>query len=67
MGGLGPMLGQHGHFALYAEEKIPALEDDGKFSSNVRTVNVGPQNDAVAHLDGNIPLDVDWVLISRTS
>ncbi len=23
MGGLGPMLGQHGHFALYAEEKIP--------------------------------------------
>ena len=21
--GLGPMLGQHGHFALYAEEKIP--------------------------------------------
>jgi len=23
MGGLGPMLGQHGHFALYAPEKIP--------------------------------------------
>src|SRR5450631_421065 len=23
MGGLGPMLGQHGHFALYAQEKIP--------------------------------------------
>jgi GST-like protein len=23
MGGLGPMLGQHGHFALYAAEKIP--------------------------------------------
>ncbi len=23
MGGLGPMLGQHGHFALYAVEKIP--------------------------------------------
>jgi GST-like protein len=23
MGGLGPMLGQHGHFLLYAEEKIP--------------------------------------------
>ncbi len=23
MGGLGPMLGQHGHFALYATEKIP--------------------------------------------
>src|ERR1700754_1922882 len=23
MGGLGPMLGQHGHFALYAIEKIP--------------------------------------------
>src|SRR5712691_6736177 len=23
MSGLGPMLGQHGHFALYAEEKIP--------------------------------------------
>ena len=23
MGHLGPMLGQHGHFALYAEEKIP--------------------------------------------
>ena len=23
MGGLGPMLGQHGHFALYAEEKHP--------------------------------------------
>ena len=27
MGGLGPMLGQHGHFKLYASEKIPyALE-----------------------------------------
>ncbi|MCX5738858.1 MAG: glutathione S-transferase N-terminal domain-containing protein, partial [Proteobacteria bacterium] len=23
MGGLGPMLGQHGHFALYAKDKIP--------------------------------------------
>ena len=23
MSGLGPMLGQHGHFALYAQEKIP--------------------------------------------
>jgi GST-like protein len=23
MGGLGPMLGQHGHFALYAPENIP--------------------------------------------
>lgn len=23
VGGLGPMLGQHGHFALYAAEKIP--------------------------------------------
>jgi len=23
VGGLGPMLGQHGHFALYAQEKIP--------------------------------------------
>src|SRR5438046_9343771 len=23
MGGLGPRLGQHGHFALYAPEKIP--------------------------------------------
>src|SRR3954470_3667135 len=23
MGGLGPMLGQHGHFALYAQQKIP--------------------------------------------
>jgi len=23
MGGLGPMLGQHGHFKLYAQEKIP--------------------------------------------
>ena len=23
MSGLGPMLGQHGHFALYAPEKIP--------------------------------------------
>src|SRR5258708_6685541 len=23
MGGLGPMLGQHGHFAVYAKEKIP--------------------------------------------
>lgn len=23
MGGLGPMLGQHGHFRLYAEEKLP--------------------------------------------
>jgi GST-like protein len=23
MGGLGPMLGQHGHFKLYAAEKIP--------------------------------------------
>ena len=23
MGGLGPMLGQHGHFKLYATEKIP--------------------------------------------
>ena len=23
MGVLGPMLGQHGHFALYAQEKIP--------------------------------------------
>jgi len=23
VGGLGPMLGQHGHFALYAQEKLP--------------------------------------------
>ena len=27
MGGLGPMLGQHGHFALYASEKIPYAID----------------------------------------
>ena len=27
MGGLGPMLGQHGHFALYAPEKIPYAID----------------------------------------
>jgi hypothetical protein len=25
MGRLGPMLGQHGHFALYAKDKIAAL------------------------------------------
>src|SRR5260370_40171419 len=29
MGGVGPMLGQHGHFALYAAEKIPyAIQRD---------------------------------------
>ena len=27
MGGLGPMLGQHGHFLLYAGEKIPYAID----------------------------------------
>jgi len=27
MGGLGPMLGQHGHFALYAADKIPYAID----------------------------------------
>jgi GST-like protein len=27
MGGLGPMLGQHGHFHLYASEKIPYAID----------------------------------------
>jgi GST-like protein len=27
VGGLGPMLGQHGHFALYAPEKIPYAVD----------------------------------------
>jgi GST-like protein len=27
MGGLGPMLGQHGHFALYAPEKLPYAID----------------------------------------
>lgn len=27
VGGLGPMLGQHGHFRLYAEEKIPYAID----------------------------------------
>ena len=27
MGGLGPMLGQHGHFRLYATEKIPYAID----------------------------------------
>ena len=27
MGGLGPMLGQHGHFPLYAPEKIPYAID----------------------------------------
>ncbi|MDX1648502.1 MAG: glutathione S-transferase N-terminal domain-containing protein [Myxococcota bacterium] len=31
VGGLGPMLGQHGHFALYATEKVPyALERYGR-------------------------------------
>ncbi|MAE97198.1 MAG: thiol:disulfide oxidoreductase [Deltaproteobacteria bacterium] len=31
VGGLGPMLGQHGHFLLYAEEKIPyAIERYGQ-------------------------------------
>ena len=31
MGGLGPMLGQNGHFALYAPEKIPyAIERYGR-------------------------------------
>jgi len=31
MGGLGPMLGQHGHFLLYAPEKIPyAIERYGR-------------------------------------
>ena len=27
MGGLGPMLGQHGHFKLYAPEKLPYAID----------------------------------------
>ncbi|KIZ33016.1 MULTISPECIES: glutathione binding-like protein [Rhodopseudomonas] len=39
MGGLGPMLGQHGHFLLYAPEKIPyAIERYGREARRLYSV-----------------------------
>jgi GST-like protein len=39
MGGLGPMLGQNGHFLLYAQEKIPyAIERYGREARRLYTV-----------------------------
>ena len=52
MGGLGPMLGQHGHFALYAPEKIPyAIEryhDEAARLYRVLDVQLGKTGSFVA-------------------
>ncbi|MGO4713391.1 glutathione S-transferase family protein [Bradyrhizobium sp. 2TAF24] len=52
MGGLGPMLGQNGHFALYAAEKIPyAIDRYGREAHRLYAVldgELGRTNDCIA-------------------
>lgn len=52
MGGLGPMLGQNGHFALYASEKIPyAIERYGREARRLYAVldgELGRTGDGIA-------------------
>jgi GSH-dependent disulfide-bond oxidoreductase len=52
MGGLGPMLGQNGHFALYAPEKIPyAIDRYGREARRLYAVldgELGRTNDCIA-------------------
>ena len=58
MGGLGPMLGQHGHFALYAPEKIPyAIEryrDEAARLYHVLDTQLGKTGAYVAGADYSI-------------
>ena len=58
MSGLGPMLGQHGHFALYAAEKIPyAIEryrDEAAGSTACSTRQLGKTGAYVAGADYSI-------------
>jgi GST-like protein len=58
MSGLGPMLGQHGHFALYAPEKIPyAIEryrDEAARLYHVLDVQLGKTGAYVAGADYTI-------------
>jgi GST-like protein len=58
MGGLGPMLGQHGHFALYAPEKIPyaiqRYHDEAARLYHVLDTQLGKTNAYVAGADYTI-------------
>ena len=54
MGGLGPMLGQHGHFKLYAPEKIPYAID------RYRTETQRLYNVLNTQLDGNTYVAGDY-------
>lgn len=53
VGGLGPMLGQHGHFKLYADEKIPyAIERFGAEARRLYSVLDGQLNRTGAYIAG---------------
>ena len=53
MGGLGPMLGQHGHFKLYAAEKIPyAIERYARETRRLYGVLDGQLGRTGAHVAG---------------
>src|SRR5437879_6185389 len=70
MGGLGPMLGQHGHFALYAPEKIPyAIEryrDEAARLYGVLDRQLGKTGAYIAG-DSSIALTVERLRLNHTN